>query len=96
MPYYIIERSFAEAIEVPVEDAPEINLINDEEDVRWVFSYLSIDRTRTYCLYEAPSVEAIRAAAGRAGLPADSIIEVTGRVMPSGQLAHSEGPQRIP
>ena len=86
MPYYIIERSFAEQINPPVEGAALINEINDEEDVRWVFSYLSLDRRKTYCLYEALSVEAVRVAAERAGLPADSIVEVSGRVIPSGTL----------
>ena len=86
MPYYIIERNYAEEVVTPVEDAPDINLINDEEDVRWLYSFLSVDRRKSYCLYEAPSIEAIRAAAVRAGLPADVVTEVTGRVMPSGIL----------
>jgi Protein of unknown function (DUF4242) len=86
MPYYIIERNYAEEVVTPVEAAPDINLINDEEEVRWLYSFLSIDRRKSYCLYEAPSIEAIRAAAVRAGLPADVVTEVTGRVMPSGIL----------
>ena len=90
MPYFVIERTFAEPMALPVDAADEINLINDEEDVRWVFSYLSLDRTKTYCLYEAPSAEAIRAAAERAGLPADSVIEVAGRVLPDGHLVEAE------
>lgn len=90
MPYFVIERTFDEPVLVPVDAAAEINLINDEEDVRWVFSYLSLDRTKTYCLYEAPSADAIRAAAERAGLPADSVIEVAGRVMPTGRLVAAE------
>ena len=36
----------------------------------------SADKRKTYCLYEAPSAEAIRRAAERAGLPADVITEV--------------------
>ena len=87
MPYYIIERNYAEEVVTPVEAAPDINLINDEEEVRWLYSFLSIDRRKSYCLYEAPSIEAIRAAAVRAGLPADVVTEVTGRVMPTGILA---------
>ena len=86
MPYYIIERSFAEQINPPVEGAALINEINDEEDVRWVFSYLSLDRRKTYCLYEALLVEAVRVAAERVGLFVDLIVEVSGRVMPSGTL----------
>ena len=87
MPYFIIERNFVDEIVTPVEAAPDINLINDEEDVRWLYSFLSVDHRKTYCLYEAPSMEAIRVAATRAGLPADVVTEVTGRVMPSGILA---------
>lgn len=87
MPYFIIERNFVDELSVPLESAPDINLANDEEDVRWLFSFLSVDRRKTYCLYEAPSIEAIRMAAVRAGLPADVITEVDGRVMPSGAFA---------
>ena len=86
MPYFIIERNYVDEIVTPVEAAPDINLINDEEDVRWLYSFLSVDHRKTYCLYEAPSMEAIRVAAVRAGLPADVITEVTGRVMPVGIL----------
>jgi len=47
------------------------------EGVEWIFSFLSADKKKTYCLYEAPDMESIRAAARRANLPADVIIEVT-------------------
>ena len=87
MPYYIIERNYAEQIKLPVEDAPEINIINDELEVRWLYSFLSVDRRKTYCVYEAPSAEAILLAAKRAGVPADVITEVDGRVLPNGHLA---------
>ncbi|MGO7983254.1 DUF4242 domain-containing protein [Rhizobium johnstonii] len=62
-------------------------MINDDVDVRWLYSFLSVDRRKSYCLYEAASVEAILEAAARAGLPADVITEVDGRMMPSGTLA---------
>ena len=39
-------------------------------------SFLSADRRHTYCLYEAPSPDAILAAARRADVPADAIVEV--------------------
>ncbi|MFE5670951.1 DUF4242 domain-containing protein [Agromyces sp. NPDC056523] len=87
MPYYIIERNYAEELNPTVEAAADINLINDEEDVRWIYSFLSADHRKSYCLYEAESIEAIRAAAVRAGLPADVVTEVTARVMPDGILA---------
>ena len=86
MPFFIIERRFADVLEPDPTKAAEINLINDEESVRWLYSFLSADRMKTYCLYEAPSSEAIRTAAVRAGLPADVIVEVTDLVRPTGVL----------
>jgi hypothetical protein len=77
MPRFMIERNFAEQLEVTGETALAVKRINEEEGVEWLFSYLSADKKKTYCLYEAPNVEAIRAAAHRANLPADVIIEVS-------------------
>jgi hypothetical protein len=82
----MIERRYAEALEVDPIGAAEVNRINDEESVRWLYSFLSADRLKTYCLYEAPSAEAIRRAAVRAGLPADVIVEVTDLIRPTGVL----------
>ena len=76
MPLYVIERAFAEQIELTTEDVRLIEDVNADEGVRWLFSFLSADRRRSYCLYEAPSPDAIIAAAKRAGVPADSIVEV--------------------
>lgn len=86
MAVFVIERRFAEALNLTTEGAKEINLINDEEGVRWLYSFLSVDRRKTYCLYEAPSVEAIRRAAAHAGIPADVVIEVSGKVHTDGSL----------
>jgi Nickel responsive protein SCO4226-like len=76
MPFYMIERNFAEELDVSNEDVKLIDEINAGEDVRWLFSFLSADRRRTYCLYEAPSEDAIRAAAVRANVPVDEVVEV--------------------
>jgi Protein of unknown function (DUF4242) len=76
MPRFLIERNFQQQLEVTKEDADGIKRINDEEGVKWLFSFLSPDKRKTYCLYEAPNSEAIRAAARRANLPADVVIEV--------------------
>ncbi|MEO7980272.1 MAG: nickel-binding protein, partial [Sporichthyaceae bacterium] len=48
--------------------------------------FLSADKRKTYCLYEAPSAQAIRDAAVRAGLPADVVVEVTARIEADGSL----------
>jgi hypothetical protein len=77
MPRFLIERNFAEEVEVTKDVADNIQRINDDEGVKWLFSFLSPDKRKTYCLYEAPSAEAIRIAARRANLPADVVIEVS-------------------
>jgi hypothetical protein len=76
MPVYVIERAFVEELDLTSEDVRLIDEANADEGVRWLFSFLSADRRHTYCLYEAPSEEAIRAAARRADVPADAIVEV--------------------
>ena len=76
MPLYMIERTFAEQLDLTADDVRLIEEINSDEGVRWLFSFLSADRRRTYCLYEAPSPEAIIAAARRADVPADAVVEV--------------------
>jgi hypothetical protein len=82
MPRYLIERRFAEAVELDKNGAATITRINDEEGVKWLFSFLSADKKRTYCLYDAPNIEAIRIAARRNSLPADVIIEIGGELRP--------------
>jgi len=72
----MIERSFADQLELSGDDVKVIEEINSDEGVRWLFSFLSADRRRTYCLYEAPSPAAILEAAQRANVPADEIVEV--------------------
>ena len=84
MPVFMIERNFAEQLEVTPEGAAAINEINAEESVRWLVSFLSVDKKKTFCLYEASSADSIREAARRAGIPADTIIEVGGEIAPSG------------
>jgi hypothetical protein len=77
MPVYVIERQFAEQLEMSPDEVELLEEINADEGVSWLFSFLSADRHRTYCLYEAPSPDAIIAAAKRAGIPADAITEVS-------------------
>jgi hypothetical protein len=82
----MVERNYAQELEPSIEVADGITRINAEEGVRWLYSFLSADKRKTYCLYEAPSPEAIRTAAARAGLPADVVVEVTDRITPDGAL----------
>ena len=76
MPLFLIERAFAERVETDPERDAVIKQVNDEIGVQWLFSFLSADKRKTYCPYESPSAEALRAAAERLGVPADTIVEV--------------------
>ena len=76
MPVFLIEREFAEKLEVTPEGAASMNRVNEDVGVKWLISFLSADKKKTYCLYEAASAEAIREAAERNGVPADVIVEV--------------------
>lgn len=76
MPLFLIERTFADLVPTDPETMATIKQVNDEIGIQWLFSFLSADKRKTYCLYEAPSAPAIRAAAERLGIPADTIVEV--------------------
>lgn len=93
MPLFIIERNFADQIEanrtgedealrlVGEEDA-KVARVNEDVGIKWIYSFLSADKKKSYCLYEAPSAEHIREAARRLDIPADVIVEVSGEVRP--------------
>jgi hypothetical protein len=81
MPRYLVERTFPNGLHVPTTDAGATGLqgiiaCNTSENVTWVHSYVSDDKTKTFCIYDAPSPEAIRETAGKNQLPVDSITEV--------------------
>ena len=78
MPLFLIERAYAEVVELDPEREAAIKQVNDEIGIQWLFSFLSADKRKSYCLYEAPSAALIRAAAERLGIPADTIVEVDG------------------
>lgn len=81
MPRYIVERTFPDRLEIPVADGGAdvcLSVVNHnaEEGVTWVHSYVSDDKTKTFCVYDAPAPEAIRKTAAVNGLPVDQITEV--------------------
>jgi len=78
MPLFLIERNFAEQLEVNRDDVLQVTQVNADVGIQWLFSFLSADKKKTYCLYEAPNAEAIREAAQRLNVPADVIVEVGG------------------
>lgn len=86
MPLFLIEVNFARKLQVSPDGAAEISEISDQEGIRWLISFLSMDRKKTFCLYEAASAEAIRLAAEQAGIPADVIIEIDSEIIPNGYI----------
>lgn len=82
MPRYMVERTFPEGLKIPVtEDGAKACLgvvdRNAEAGVTWVHSYVSEDKKKTYCIYDAPDPEAIRRTAERNKLPIDRITKVS-------------------
>src|SRR4029079_14500225 len=66
MPLYEIERNHSERMEPDAPGVREVEEINADEGVRWVFSFLAADKLKSYCLYEASSPDALLAPAPRA------------------------------
>ena len=82
MPRYVVERTFPEGLLIPMNDQGAqvcLTLIgtNAQDGVTWVHSYVTHDKMKTFCIYDAPSPEAIRKVAQRNNLPVDSITEVS-------------------
>lgn len=81
MPRYLVQRTFPDGLAFPIDAAgrqtvKQIVSANGDQQVTWVHSYVSDDDRTTWCIYDAPSPEAIRAAAGTTGLPVDQISQV--------------------
>jgi hypothetical protein len=81
MPRFMVERDFPEGLEIPTNakgaDVCRVVIGNNAEDgVTWVHSYVTADKKKTFCIYDAPSPEAIREVAARNQLPVGSISEV--------------------
>ena len=79
---YLVERSFPKGLEIPVNMEGSkicLNVVstNAEDNVTWIHSDVTMDKKKTFCIYDAPSPEAIRKAAGKNGLPVDNITEVS-------------------
>ena len=79
---YLVERTFPDGINIPVNtEGSEICLTvvsnNAEDNVTWIHSYVTMDKKKTFCIYDAPSPAAIRKAADKNGLPVDNIVEVS-------------------
>ena len=82
MPRYLVERNFPDGLSIPMtaDGAAVCRKVIDKnatEGVNWVHSYVNPNRTKTFCIYDAPTPEAIRKVAQVNGLPVDCITEVS-------------------
>lgn len=82
---YLIERTFpAGALEgLDAATKEKVNRNNASAGVHWVESYANAQKTRTFCVYEGPSEDAVRKAAALNGLPVDSVTEVPVTLLPN-------------
>jgi hypothetical protein len=81
MPRYLVERIFKDGLLIPMSPEGQRTCLgvvnnNSEDNVTWVHSYVSDDKTKSFCIYDAPTPEAVRKAAGRNSLPIEKITEV--------------------
>jgi hypothetical protein len=82
MKRFLVERTFPDGLIIPInEEGTRMCLSvvsnNAEDNVTWIHSYVTKDKKKTYCIYDAPSEAAIRKSAKANGLPVDNIIEVS-------------------
>jgi len=82
MKRFLVERTFPTGLNIPVnEEGSKMCLSvvtnNAEDNVTWIHSYVTKDKKKTYCIYDAPSEAAIRKSAKANGLPVDNITEVS-------------------
>ena len=82
MPRYLVERTFPAGLEIPVNEKGAAACLavvgrNADLGVTWAHSYVSEDKKKTFCIYDAPSPEAIRKTAKNNDLPVDRITEVS-------------------
>jgi hypothetical protein len=82
---YLIERTFPPGALNGLNAAgkAKINATNAQYGVRWVTSYANASKTKTYCIYEAPSEAAVREAAKANAIPVDTVTEVPVTLSPN-------------
>jgi Protein of unknown function (DUF4242) len=80
MPRYLIKRTFPDRFAAPADNGGDtwtgVISRNAEEGVNWLHSYVSDDGRTLFCVYDAPTPEAIRKTASSNQLPVDEITRV--------------------
>jgi hypothetical protein len=76
MPMFVVEREFAEKFDPDEETLKLVDQYHLAHDIKWLTSFLSADKKKTYCLYECADIEVLRRHARDLGIPADEITQV--------------------
>jgi len=79
MAIVVVERSFDAPVEFEEiqEEETRFAWCLAENGIQFIQTYLSLDRKRMTCIYEAPDAEAVRRVNDRAKLPYDRIWSAT-------------------
>ena len=74
---FVVEREFAEKFDPDEATLAAVDQYHLDHDIKWLTSFLSADKKRTYCLYECADIDVLRQHAVDLGIPADAITEVS-------------------
>ena len=82
MKRFLVERDFPDGLNIPINSEGSelcLNVIskNLEDNVTWVHSYVTKDKKKTFCIYDAPSKEAIKKSGKKNKIPVGKISEVS-------------------
>jgi hypothetical protein len=75
---YMVVRTFPAGALAGLDAAGEaaVNRTNAKYSVHWVHSYANAEKTKTFCIYEAPDEKAIRDAAVANKIPVDYVVPI--------------------
>ncbi len=77
MPTFIVERQFANKFDPNDATLRVVDQYHLDHEIKWLTSFLSGDKKRTYCLYECADIDVLKKHAADLGIPIDAITEVT-------------------
>ena len=82
MPRFMVERTFPDGLAIPQNDegAKVCDIVvgnNGGDGVTWIHSYVTADKKKTFCIYDAPNEAAIRASAAKNELPVDTVTPIS-------------------
>ena len=83
MPLFLVERDFAERLDLSPEEVSAVTQAKLDLGANWLYSFLSADKKKTYCVYEASSVEVLLEVAKQLNVPIGEIVELSSMITPS-------------